>query len=385
MTEAALDNPAQARVQAILDELTGSGQETGIQVAAYHDGALAVDAWSGLADTGDDTRDDSGDGRAVDAQTLIHAWSAAKGIAGALVAVLVDQGLLDYDAPVGSYWPEYANRGKEHTTLGHVLTHSAGVPQLRPDLTPEELFDVPATAAWLAEQEPLWEPGTASGYHGWTYGVLLAEILRRATGRTCDQLLHDELAAPLGIADSVLFRVPDRLLPGLATCYDGGWKNRLRVLPRDSPFRIMAPRAVLPVAELANRADYRRIALPACGTMTARAAARIYALFACGGEIDGVRLVSEATVREAIAPRVVGVDRILGFPMTKGYGFMIGGPGPTARSLDAGFGTDGSGGNTGCADQPRRFSFALVKNRMSAYGLDQRIAGEIRTVLGITA
>ncbi|WP_327071456.1 beta-lactamase family protein [Kitasatospora sp. NBC_01250] len=369
-------NPAQTRVQEILDELTVTGEETGIQVAAYLDGELVVDAWSGLADVAS--------GALMEGETLVPSWSTGKGVAATLVAVLVDQRILDYDAPISSYWPEFGAQGKQQITLGQLLSHSAGVPQLRPDLSPEELLDPPTVAAWLAAQPPLWAPGTATGYHAWTFGVLLAEILHRSTGRSCEQLLRDELAAPLGVADTLLFSVPDQLLPRLATCYDGTWAARLAAMPDDSPFLVCAPRTVSPVAELANRADFRRTALPANSTLTARAAARMYAMLACG-EVDGVRLLSDAALKTATAPRTLGVDRILGLPIPKSYGFMLGGPGSGIRTGDQAFGMSGSGGSGAYADPLHRFSFALTKNRMAMNGTDERIVRAIHAALGIAA
>lgn len=374
MAESQLSNSAQGIVQSIIDELTASGRETGLQVAAYLDGELVVDAWSGLADVEGE--------RAMEGDTLVPSWSTGKGVAATLVAVLVDKGVLDYDATVGTYWPEFACRGKENTTLGQVLSHSAGLPQLPADVTRARLLDVEAMAEWLARQAPRWEPGTATGYHAWTFGILLAEIMRRATGRTCEELLRDELAGPLGIADSLLFGVSEQLLPRVATCYEGDWSASLAALPDDAPALIASPRAVLPSAEFANSRDYLRTALPANGTMSARAAARMYAALACG-EIDGVRVVSEETLRRATTVRTTGIDRTFGFKLTKGYGFALGGTGTVVRAPDGGFGTNGSGGSTGSADPARRFSFALTKNRMSTDRLDKRLLTAVREALGI--
>ncbi|MFE5584096.1 serine hydrolase domain-containing protein [Kitasatospora sp. NPDC056531] len=371
------DNPAQRRVEAILAELTGTGEETGVQVAAWLDGEVVVDARAGRADLAG--------GRPMGPDTLVPSWSTGKGVAAALVAVLVDRGVLAYEAPVARYWPEFGAAGKEFVTLGQVLDHTAGVPQLPTDVTPERLLDLPAVAAWLAGQRPRWEPGSAVGYHAWTYGVLLAEILRRATGRTCDQLLRDELAAPLGVSDELLFHVPDHLLPRLATCYDGGWAALLERMPAEAPFFAAVPRAVLPVAALANRADFRRTPLPANGIMTARAVARLYAALACGGELSGVRLLSEATLKEAATGRASGVDRTMGIPWTMGRGFVVGdASSPPVRPPSA-FGHSGSGGSTAFADPAARFSFALIKNRMTAPGLDSRLVHEVRTALGLAA
>ncbi|MFD8749512.1 serine hydrolase domain-containing protein [Kitasatospora sp. NPDC059577] len=368
------DNAAQRRVEEILGEVTGSGAELGVQVAAWLDGELVVDAWAGAAD--------EAGGRPMGPDTLVPAWSTGKGVAAALVAVLVDRGVLAYGEPVARYWPEFGAAGKERVTLGQVLSHSAGLPQLPADVTPERLLDLPATAAWLAGQAPLWEPGSAVGYHAWTFGVLVAEIVRRATGRGCDELLREELAGPLGIADDLLFHAPERLQSRVAVCDDGGWAARLEAIPAGAPFLVAAPRAVFPVAGLANRADFRRTPLPANGVLTARALSRLYAALAGGGEPAGVRLLSAPTLREATTGRVSGVDRTLGIPWTMGYGFLVG-DGSTPVRPAGGFGHSGSGGSTGFADPAHRFSFALVKNRMTTGALDARLAGEVRTALGI--
>ncbi|MCX5388556.1 serine hydrolase [Streptomyces sp. NBC_00094] len=375
-TDTTPDNPAQRRVEAILAEVTGTGAETGIQVAAWLDGEVVVDAWAGAADVAE--------GRPMGPDTLIPAWSTGKGVAAALVAVLVDQGRLEYEAPVARYWPRFDAEGKGRVTLGQLLAHTAGLPQLPADVTPERLLDLPTMADWLAGQRPRWEPGSALGYHAWTYGVLLAEILHRATGRTCDQLLREELAGPLGIGDDLLFHVPEELAPRMATSYDGGWAARLRRMPADAPFFDCAPRGVLPVAELANRADFRRTALPANGIMTARGVARMYAALACDGELDGVRLISPATLRAATTGRASGADRMLGTSWTMGHGFVVGDSGAKPVRSPGGFGHSGSGGNTACADPAHRFSFAVVKNRMTVAGLDARLFGEVRAALGIT-
>ncbi|MFX0573651.1 serine hydrolase domain-containing protein [Nocardia nepalensis] len=148
-----------------------------------------------------------------------------------MVAVLVERGVLDYAAPVTKYWPEFGTHGKESITVGHVLSHTAGLPYLPADITVEQFADVATVTAWLAEQRPEWEPGTATGYHGWTYGHLVAEIARRATSRPIDDVL-DEIATPLGIAGHLYFALPDGV--PAATLYDGNWSAVLNYLPRPS-------------------------------------------------------------------------------------------------------------------------------------------------------
>ncbi|WP_237693974.1 serine hydrolase [Streptomyces sp. SID2888] len=171
----------------------------------------------------------------------------------------------------------------------------------------------------------------------------------------------------------------------VATCYDGGWAARLERMPPGAPFFRCVPHGVLPVAELGNRDDFRRTALPANGIMTARGAARLYAALACGGELEGVRLLSAATLKEATTGWVSGVDRMMGTTCTMGGGFVIGDSGAKPVRPAGGFGHSGSGGSTAFADPAHRFSFALVKNRMTVPGLDARLTSEIRTALGIAS
>lgn len=358
-------------VQRLLDDLVASGEEIGAQVAAHLDGELVIDAWAGTADVAT--------GTPVDGDTLFHSYSTGKGMAATVVAWLVDRGLLEYDAPVARYWPEFGVRGKERTTVGHVLSHTAGLPYVRPDLSPEELFDTPAMVAWLADQEPVWEPGTMTGYQGWTYGFLVAEIVRRASGRTIDEILHSEIATPLGMPGALLFSVPDDA--AVATLFPGTWENWLDSMPDDSPFFKIAPRAVVPSAKLGNRRDYLRSGIPASGTLSARAGSRMYAALMAG------ELVSEKTLKLATAVRTTDTDVVLGLPGAKANGFFLGRPGVEGPGPLGLFGMGGSGGSIACADPDHRFAFAFTHNRMTDQATDAagRVERTVRAVLGLPA
>ncbi len=358
---------AQTRVQALLDELTASGEEIGLQAAAYLDGRLVVNAWSGTANLST--------GRPLAGDTLIQSMSTGKGVAATAVHVLVDRGVLAYDDPVARYWPEYGTHGKERTTLAHVLTHSAGVPHLPEDITPAVLADLETVGGWLAGQEPVWEPGTRTGYHGWTFGFLVGEIVRRASGRSIDEVVRDEIARPLGVEGELLFAVPDEVQATMARLYDGGWEAWLEHLPAE--FFRCAPRQVLPTAELGNRPNVLRASIPANGTMTARAAARMYAALAGGGELDGVRILSAETLAPATALRTAAPDRTLGFPVRKALGYFLGGEHSIIAGGDAAFGMTGSGGSVAFADPERRFAFALTKNRMTSSETERRVVEEV--------
>ncbi|NUT18690.1 MAG: beta-lactamase family protein [Hamadaea sp.] len=332
-------------IQNHLDELVASGQEIGVQVAAYVDGQLVVNAAAGVTDL--DTR------TPVDTRTLFPSHSAGKGAAAIVVATLVDRGVLDYDDPVAKFWPEYAANGKGSTTLGHVLSHQAGVPYLPADITAEQLVDVRSVAAWLAGQTPEWEPGTATGYHGWTYGHLTAEIVQRAAGCSIEDVLRD-VAASAGVSGELYFGLPADV--PAATLYEGNWAAMLPGLPPN--FHRVAPRLVLPVAELTNRELVRSACLPASGTVTAHGLATLYAKFMTG------ELTSPGVVERATRQRTAAPDQVFGAPIPKAYGFFLGNPFSDWGTRTTIYGMNGSGGSVGFADPERRFAFAFTHNRM---------------------
>jgi CubicO group peptidase (beta-lactamase class C family) len=190
----------QTRVQDAVDERIDSGTELGVQVAVFHGGRLVVNVASGLADVS---------GRVVQPDALFWAASTAKGVASTVAHVLAELGALDYDMPLAAVWPEFAQHGKDKVSVRHVLCHTAGVPGLPADLTPAELGDWEQMCTLLAEAQLWWEPGTAFGYHAYTFGFLLGETLRRLTGRSISTLLRELITAPLGVADEIHFGVPD--------------------------------------------------------------------------------------------------------------------------------------------------------------------------------
>ena len=199
---------AQARVQAGIDHRVASGDEAGVQVAVVARSRVLVDAVSGSADPGR--------GRAVASDTLFWAASTAKGVASAVAHVLVERGELAYDLRAADVWPEFGANGKDGVTLEQVLLHTAGVPAPPYDTTAEQLCDWEHMCAVLAEARPWWEPGTRFGYHAKTFGFLLGEIVRRATGRTLPWWLREVVTVPLGIRDEVHFGVPEELVDRMA-------------------------------------------------------------------------------------------------------------------------------------------------------------------------
>ena len=190
----------QGRVQQVIDGLVESGDEIGLQVAAYVNGELVVDTWSGVAD--EDT------GQLVDGDTLFTSWSTTKGFVATCLHILADRGQVDYDTPVATYWPEFGVHGKDVVTVREAITHRAGVPQMPEGVTPEMMTDWDAMCAAIASHKPLWKPGTTVCYHAWTFGWIIGELVRRIDGRPIAQFAREELCQPLGIEDFYL-GIPD--------------------------------------------------------------------------------------------------------------------------------------------------------------------------------
>ncbi|MGH3568188.1 MAG: serine hydrolase domain-containing protein [Pseudonocardia sp.] len=217
----------------IADELVTSGAERGLQVAAYVDQEPVVDVVAGVADPVS--------GRPVEPGTLFYNWSIGKGATATLVHRLVDAGTISYDTPVVELWPEFARRGKQAITVRQVLDHSAGVPGLPASVTLESVCSWDAMVAALEDAELWWEPGTKVGYHAYTFGYLVGEIVRRATGRELGDVLA-ELTTAIGRPGEIRYGIPAAEASGLAVLEDADWSHG------DLPMFRAAPMAVFPSA-----------------------------------------------------------------------------------------------------------------------------------------
>ena len=347
----------QADIQAVAEEMVASGAETGLQVAVHRRGRVAADVAAGVADprTGAEVRPG----------TLFYAVSAAKGVAASLAHVLAERGDLSYDMRLADVWPEFGTRGKEHTTLRHVLLHTAGLPGLPRETTIEQLCDWDHICQELAAAEPWWEPGTRFGYHALTFGFLLGEPLRRVTGRTMTELLREVLTGPLGIEDEVCFAVPRPLLSRVA-------RPPAPPEPPDppaegSPLDRATPPALRDAASLGLRADVLASDIPSLGTMTARGVARMYS--ALLGHVDGVRLVSKQRLAVMTAIAFTGMDEVMGFPVSWAFGYSPDRPGGVPSRRGSTFGMVGANGSAAYADVDSGLAVAVMRNGPAAAGL----------------
>jgi CubicO group peptidase (beta-lactamase class C family) len=354
----------QQQVQEAIDQLVESGAERGLQVAVYRHGVQVVDAVAGVADPATN--------RPVTPDTPFFSYSIGKGVASTVVHVLTERGVLGYDTRIVELWPEFGAHGKGTVTVRHALSQSAGVPGLPSGLTVKDLTDWEKMCGIIARAEPWWEPGAKIGYHALTWGYIIGEIVRRATGKPISQALYEEVAEPLGVADELFFAVPESDRGRLARLEDAeGGEEMFSELPEDSPIRKLGPDVT---AADANRHDFLAANVPAGGTVTARAVARMYA--ALLSEVDGVRLISPERLREISAVAMSGIDQIFGFPTAWGLGYSIGQFMSNAQQTPTYFGVGGIGGSHAYADTATGTAFALTKNYLAPnFDTAEHIAG----------
>ena len=342
--------------------------EVGAAVAAVVDGKPIFDLWGGYADkakTRPWTRD-----------TLVNVFSTTKGIASICAHRLVDQVMLDLDAPVSKYWPEFAQAGKEKIPVNYLLSHRAGLPAVRKQLPPDAYTNWPVMCAAIAAQEPWWEPGTKHGYHAITFGYLVGEVIRRITGKSPGTYLRDEICAPLkldihiGVGASFDPRIAELIA---APPPPPGKPDQIAAMsadPESMTFKAIAnPRPVVDPA-LVNSRAWRSAEIPAAnGHATARALAALYGALATGGELNGYRVLTPASIKRAYTEQANGPDLVLGVVSRWGLGFALNQPaapvGPNPRT----FGHPGAGGSIGFADPDARVGFGYTMNQMGADAL----------------
>jgi CubicO group peptidase (beta-lactamase class C family) len=346
-----------APLRAEFERQLAAGEELGASLAVVIDGEPVVDLWGGHADV-DKTREWQSD-------TITNVWSTTKTVTALAALMLVDRGHLDLDAPVARYWPEFAANGKSEIPVRSVLGHTSGVSGWDVPISVEVLYDQEKAAALLAAQAPWWQPGTASGYHLIDYGHLVGEIVKRVSGVSLGSFVRTEIAEPLGadfhigLPDSEFPRVSDVVPPPPS-------KIDISRLPHDHPAWKTLTNPPLD-ASPALTDPWRRAELGgANGHGNARSVARIQSVVSNGGEVDGVRLLSEATIARIFEQQSDGPDLVLFVPLRFGIGFALPKPGtapfiPEGRVAFWG----GWGGSLIVNDLDLRLTFAYVMNRMS--------------------
>lgn len=355
MSEGTLDQRF-AALRALLRANVDDGTELGASLCVIKDGEVLVDIWDGWFDRKKTLP--------WQQDTITPVWSITKTMTNLVALLLADRGEIDLDERVAHYWPEFAANGKTDVLVRHLLGHASGVSGWAQPVTLDDLYDWDKSTAMLAAQEPWWKPGSASGYHLINQGHLVGEVVRRVTGQTLGKFFAKEIAGPLG-ADFHIGMDPvdfDRVSPVTPP------------RPLDLDFSAIDP-AGIPVRTLTGpflnvsetRTDrWKSAELPAVnGHGNARSVARVQALVSHGGEVDGVRLLSPATIERIFEEQSSGEDLVLSVPLRFGIGWALPSPAtipcvPEGRRCFWG----GLGGSFVVNDLDNNLTIAYVMNRM---------------------
>ena len=335
--------------------------EVGASCCALHQGEIVVDIWGGFKSPEMTTLWQS--------DTLINVYSTTKGMASLAIAILFDEGLIDYDEKVIAYWPEFGAEGKQDVTVGQLLSHQAGLCGVETKLEVADLYDFDKMVNLLAAQKPLWEPGTAVGYHAITWGYLTGELVRRITGKTLGQYFREKVAEPLG-ADFYI-GLPDSEMSRCGTLIG---PNRARKKPRMTevpkmpdlyPISLQNP-SIAPYRDASSDVWRRAEIAAANGQANARGIARIYAALANGGLLNGTKIISPEAIAESRKLEVDGeMDLVVEVPVRRARGFMLNIEGAYGPFNDS-FGHGGAGGSSGFADPHNNVGFGYAMNQMQA-------------------
>lgn len=355
----------------------------GAAVCVYHRGQCVVDAWGGWRNQADDP---------WHADTMAPSFSTTKGVAATCLHILVDRGLIDYDAPVATYWPEFAQAGKERITVRQVLAHQSGLYHIRQMIDrAERLLDWEFVIHAIERAQPVHEPGTRTGYHGLTFGFLVGELVQRVTGKHFSDVVQDEIARPLRL-QGLYIGAPADQLPRAASLM---WPSRgplglgrelmarqgtaigdvarfgssmiqplldlVRVgLDLPSIIDALAPRGIS-AFDFGAETTLRAAIPSANGLFTARALARMYAALAGGGAIDGIRLLSADTLARATEIQTAHRGHLV-IPFDLRWRLGYHGVFTTRGIPRHAFGHFGFGGSGAWADPSRRLAVALIVN-----------------------
>ena len=330
--------------------------DVGASVAVVMNDELVVDLWGGSQDVEGHTP--------WQQDTLINVFSTTKTMSCLALLMLASRGMVDVDAPVARYWPQFAANGKEQVLVRHLLAHTAGLPAWDVPVAGHDLYDWDKITTLLAAQAPWWEPGWKSGYHGITQGNLVGEVVRRVDGRSVGRFFAEEIAAPLG-ADFHIGLAAEHdhrvalVIPAPPLQFGSGDSEQD---PTSIPARALNPRLQ---AEQSWEIPWRRAEIPAAGGHgNARSVALAQAAVSHGGALRGVELLSSAMLERIFDVQAAGRDLVLGIGVTFGVGYGLNSPrnpiSPHARVCYWG----GWGGSLVVNDVEAGFTLAYVMNRM---------------------
>ena len=365
-----------SRIREMLEENVENGSEVGVSLFVNIDGEDVIDLWGGWRD-----REHTA---AWTEDTIVNIFSGSKTVTSLAVLMLVDRGLVDLEAPVARYWPEFAQNGKEGVLVRHLISHTAGLPAWEPPFQLTDAMDIATSTAKLAAQAPWWVPGTRGSYHASTFGHLNAELVRRVTGKTLSAFIASEIAGPLS-ADFYL-GLTEAEMARTATVYPApddnrspSAKNPLAEGAQPSPERIISDRtragsfsgAKRDPLQLFNSPEWRRTEFGgSSGHANARGLGRILTTLTQGGVSHGVRLLSAQTTDLIFREQANGIDAYYMKPIRWGVGYALAsqesntkGPLPFLQPSARTCFWYGTGGSLAIADVGRGIAYSYVMNQ----------------------
>ncbi|MEY2475712.1 MAG: hypothetical protein QOG87_1027 [Actinomycetota bacterium] len=368
-------DPRFSAIPTLFAEQLATGKHHGASIAVRHRGEPVVDIWGG----------------SFAEDTMALSFSTTKGPAALCLHMVMERAGLSYDTPVAEVWPEFGTKGKEAITIRHCLCHEAGVPQIRDEIpSVETMADWDEMVAMMERLTPLWTPGEQNGYHAINYGWLVGELVRRIDGRPIDRFLAEEVTGPLAL-DGCYIGTPPSEHHRCAPLISGMGEMNESVIQQFLPPDSIAWRALSPAGNMndfVNSPSGLQTVGPAfSGVFTARSLAKIYALMERGGELDGVRLLSESTLKQALEVQNDRADLVIFFPIRWRLGFMSGGGdfSPAGPNPDA-YGHAGFGGSLGMVDPAAEISVAITLDRLEIDLLGgDRVTGVIKAAIAAAA
>jgi len=354
------------------DKTLASGEDIGASIAVFHHEELVADLWGGYRD----------EERSIpwDHDTLVNVWSTTKTMTFLVALMLYDRGELDFNAPVATYWPEFAAKGKEAIEVRHLMNHAAGLSGWHESLPAQNLADWDLATSLLAAQEPWWDDRTRTGYHAATQGYLIGEVVRRITGTTIGQYFKSEVADVLGadfyigLPESEEHRVSVVIPPPLED------------FSHDAPdsIRVRTLRNLNEVAVAPRERWWRAAEIPAAnGHGNALSVATVQQVMANNGHVNGHRFFSEKTGDLVFQRQVGGVDQVLGVDMSFGLGYGLASSYVPVGPRTCFWG--GFGGSLIMMDQELGLTVAYMMNKMVVGLIGDTRGSEISLLAALAA
>ena len=346
-------DPQFSKVKETFEKLYREDREIGSCFAVYKDGNPLVDLWGGFQDK-DKTKPWQKD-------NLVTVYSTTKGVAAFCIALAMEKGLLKYEEKVSTYWPEFASNGKEDITIGMLMSHQAGIcsPETR---NVDDYYNQNLMAEKLAGMTPIWEPGTASGYHSMTFGWLTSELILRVTGKSLGTFFREEVGDRheidffIGLPESEDHRVAE-LVP-FDIVRNENSEQQVELTDAQKSQRNSAG-----TLDIQNTKEWRQAEIPSAnGQGNAGGLAKLYSLIV--PEDNNLKLLKDDTVNQMTTMQIEGRDLVLAVQVRWGVGFILNKHKIIYGPIEGAFGHSGYGGSCAFGDPENKIGVSYVMNRM---------------------